>query len=286
LNDSEPRRCQVAARRIAGSPKPQNRRAPFSLPQGSRGAQTEPPSWQAEKSARLLFALARPLAPSRDPPCRPTQPDPATARSVRTSLRSAGKTLLREAAAPVHPALTQELCLPRPEAALKLARGQVPLQRGRRPGPLKDRMKTKYLIPAAAMLAAGAVFSQAAMAAPPQKDSSSFKGDSASVYLSHYEPGVSPSPGDSCGTITDVNIWAMSNVAKNGPFFCARARNRGGGAARLSRGNPTRGRGCGGATRLSRVTPTRGRDERGEGVSPAWNSTQRFGFSPILGRYL
>jgi len=78
-------------------------------------------------------------------------------------------------------------------------------------------MKTKYMIPAAAMLAAGAVFSQAAIAAPPQKDSSSFKGDSASVWLSHFEPGVSPSPGDSCGTITDVNIWAMSNVAHSGP---------------------------------------------------------------------
>jgi rubrerythrin len=49
--------------------------------------------------------------------------DAAAARSVRTSIRNAGKTLLREAAAPVHPALTQELGLPRPEAALKMARG-------------------------------------------------------------------------------------------------------------------------------------------------------------------
>jgi hypothetical protein len=78
-------------------------------------------------------------------------------------------------------------------------------------------MKLKYMIPAATMLAAGAVFSQAAMAAPPQKESVSFKGDNASVWVSHYEPGVGPSPDISCGTITDVNISAMSNVAHGGP---------------------------------------------------------------------
>ncbi|HLM73335.1 MAG TPA: hypothetical protein VK459_11605, partial [Polyangiaceae bacterium] len=45
------------------------------------------------------------------------------ARSVRTSMRKAGETLLREAAAPVHPALAKELGVPRPEAAIKMARG-------------------------------------------------------------------------------------------------------------------------------------------------------------------
>jgi hypothetical protein len=49
--------------------------------------------------------------------------DAMAARSVRASIRRAGKRLLRDAAAPVHPALARELGLPRPEAALKMARG-------------------------------------------------------------------------------------------------------------------------------------------------------------------
>jgi hypothetical protein len=49
--------------------------------------------------------------------------DAAAARSVRTSMRKAGEALLREAAAPVHPALAKELGVPRPEAAIKMARG-------------------------------------------------------------------------------------------------------------------------------------------------------------------
>jgi len=49
--------------------------------------------------------------------------DAMAARSVRASIRRAGKRLLRDAATPVHPALARELGLPRPEAALKMARG-------------------------------------------------------------------------------------------------------------------------------------------------------------------
>ena len=49
--------------------------------------------------------------------------DARDARSVRASMRKAGQALLREASAPVHPALIRELGVPRPEAALQMARG-------------------------------------------------------------------------------------------------------------------------------------------------------------------
>jgi hypothetical protein len=49
--------------------------------------------------------------------------DAAAARSMRTSMRKAGEALLREVAAPIHPALAKELGVPRPEAAIKMARG-------------------------------------------------------------------------------------------------------------------------------------------------------------------
>lgn len=49
--------------------------------------------------------------------------DEKAARAVRSSMRRAGKTLLRHAAAPVDPVLIKELGLPHPEGALKMARG-------------------------------------------------------------------------------------------------------------------------------------------------------------------
>src|SRR5688572_26395058 len=82
---------------------------------------------------------------------------------------------------------------------------------------MQERTNMKYLIPAGALLAAGALFTHSASAAPPEKYSSSFKGDGASVWLSDYEPGVSPSPDISCGTITDVYISASSNVVHSKP---------------------------------------------------------------------
>lgn len=57
--------------------------------------------------------------------------DARAARSVRASMRKAGQALLREASAPVHPALIRELGVPRPEAALQMARGLLEtLERG------------------------------------------------------------------------------------------------------------------------------------------------------------
>jgi hypothetical protein len=47
--------------------------------------------------------------------------DARAARSVRASMKKAGAALLREASAPVHPALVRDLGLPRPEAAAKMA---------------------------------------------------------------------------------------------------------------------------------------------------------------------
>lgn len=57
--------------------------------------------------------------------------DARAARSVRASMRKAGQALLREASAPVHPALIRELGVPRPEAALQMAQGLLEtLERG------------------------------------------------------------------------------------------------------------------------------------------------------------
>jgi hypothetical protein len=75
----------------------------------------------------------------------------------------------------------------------------------------------KFLVTAAALLVAGVVVSQSASAAPPQKDSSSFKGDSASIWLSHFEPSFSPDPYMACGMLTDVSISASSNVVRTEP---------------------------------------------------------------------